>query len=165
MGMLLLAHAMIGRFEKSTDKLLAIYICDQIGEQEQIIDWECAINITEAGEFCCAPENEVKAAWMRLKGSGFFHGLHSAMDAHMDSIPTAYKKKPISAALRKRVYERDGYRCVRCKATKNLTLDHHYPERFGGKATVDNLKTMCASCNSRKGSEIPEDKGESQDAI
>lgn len=52
---------------------------------------------------------------------------------------------------RARIYERDGYRCVRCGATTNLTLDHRIPRSKGGSDADDNLQTMCAPCNHEKG--------------
>ena len=38
-----------------------------------------------------------------------------------------------------------------------MTKDHIYPKRHGGKDTIENMQTMCAICNSEKGSKIPED--------
>lgn len=158
MSMLLIAHAMSSEFKTSTEKLLAIYLCDQIGESDQIMKAACILDETKAAGFCCVSETEVVRAWESLKDSGFFDSVSAVMDEYTDSTVSGYKKKPIPKSIRNQVYERDGYVCVQCESGENLTLDHHYPERFGGKATVDNLKTMCASCNSRKGSAIPADK-------
>lgn len=57
----------------------------------------------------------------------------------------------IGRDVRRTVYERDGHRCVTCGATDGLTLDHIHPWIYGGPDTVENLQTMCLSCNSRKG--------------
>ena len=62
-----------------------------------------------------------------------------------------YQKKPVSRALRTQVLERDEYRCKGCNGHKRLCVDHIISERFGGAATLDNLQTLCHSCNSRKG--------------
>ena len=53
---------------------------------------------------------------------------------------------------RKNVYSRDGYKCLKCGATKGLTLDHVKPRSKGGSNRFDNLQTLCASCNTTKGS-------------
>lgn len=53
---------------------------------------------------------------------------------------------------RKRVYERDGHRCVECGSTDDLTLDHIIPLAKGGTNAEVNLQTMCEPCNGRKGS-------------
>lgn len=60
----------------------------------------------------------------------------------------------ISEALRQFVYERDGYRCVRCGATNDLTLDHVHPWVLGGVNSADNLRTLCRSCNSSKNATV-----------
>lgn len=56
----------------------------------------------------------------------------------------------ISDFIRQRVYERDGYACVHCGATDDLTLDHAIPWSKGGPDKVSNLQTLCGSCNSKK---------------
>ena len=63
-------------------------------------------------------------------------------------------REPISKKLRKAVYERDHYRCVECGATDHLSLDHIIPWSLGGEDTMENLQTMCRSCNSRKGNRL-----------
>lgn len=61
------------------------------------------------------------------------------------------KKAAIPRALAKRVFERDGYRCVTCNGHHDLTCDHIVPESKGGATTFENLQTMCRPCNCRKG--------------
>jgi 5-methylcytosine-specific restriction endonuclease McrA len=45
---------------------------------------------------------------------------------------------------------RDGYRCVNCRQTWNLQVDHITPYSLGGKTEVDNGQTMCGWCNRLK---------------
>ena len=61
-----------------------------------------------------------------------------------------YKKK-ISASLRLKVYRKDGYRCVICLTSEDLSVDHIIPESRGGVSTIDNLQTLCVHCNTVKG--------------
>lgn len=69
-----------------------------------------------------------------------------------ESTPAAgFKKMKINADLRRRVFERDAYRCVDCRGWEDLTADHVIPESKGGPTTLENLATRCRSCNSRKG--------------
>jgi hypothetical protein len=55
---------------------------------------------------------------------------------------------------RERIYERDGYRCVECGETDDLTLDHIHPRSRGGSDRDPNLRTLCRSCNSSKGARV-----------
>jgi 5-methylcytosine-specific restriction endonuclease McrA len=43
-----------------------------------------------------------------------------------------------------------GKTCIRCGATKGLTLDHIIPRFAGGLATEENAQTLCMPCNRRK---------------
>jgi hypothetical protein len=61
------------------------------------------------------------------------------------------KKSPIPIRIRIAVWRRDGFSCRHCGSENNLTIDHIFPESKGGPAALDNLQTLCKSCNSRKG--------------
>lgn len=54
------------------------------------------------------------------------------------------------------VMERDGYACVLCESTTDLTIDHIFPVRHGGSDDPINLRVLCRSCNSAKGAVIPD---------
>lgn len=64
------------------------------------------------------------------------------------------QRAPIPKETRDEVYARDGYACVKCGATDDLTLDHIHPWSLGGPDTADNLRVLCRSCNSRKSNRI-----------
>jgi len=66
------------------------------------------------------------------------------------STQTPLKQK-ISGSLAKKVFERDVYRCKCCETHLDLTVDHIHPESKGGDLSMDNLQTLCRSCNSKKG--------------
>ena len=65
--------------------------------------------------------------------------------------PTRKIKKGIPRHLSKQVFERDKYRCKHCDSHLDLSVDHIHPEVKGGETTLDNLQTLCLSCNSKKG--------------
>lgn len=58
--------------------------------------------------------------------------------------------KKITPKIRRLVFERDAYRCVRCNTHLNLCVDHKHPWSKGGSDDIDNLQTLCKSCNSKK---------------
>jgi len=62
-----------------------------------------------------------------------------------------YKKTPIPNKLRTAVFERDEYTCKMCGSREHLHADHIIPEIKGGLAVMENLQTLCRSCNSSKG--------------
>ena len=53
---------------------------------------------------------------------------------------------------RESIKARDGYKCVYCGSTENLTIDHVRPKSMGGCDTADNCVTACRPCNQAKGS-------------
>ncbi len=52
--------------------------------------------------------------------------------------------------IRHFIFKRDGYCCLKCYSPENLTLDHISPVSKGGENKIQNLQTLCKSCNSRK---------------
>jgi hypothetical protein len=67
------------------------------------------------------------------------------------------RRVTLSAALRWRVLERDGYRCVVCGRRPRdepglvLHLDHIRPVSKGGRNEESNLRTLCVTCNMGRG--------------
>ncbi|MBZ9569989.1 HNH endonuclease [Methanobrevibacter sp. TMH8] len=59
----------------------------------------------------------------------------------------------ISKKKRNKVFKRDNYQCKLCGTTKNLTVDHIKPRANGGTNDLNNLQTLCCSCNIKKGIE------------
>jgi len=53
--------------------------------------------------------------------------------------------------LRITVLDRDGWQCALCNAPAT-SVDHIFPRVKGGSMwALDNLQSLCKSCNSRKG--------------
>jgi 5-methylcytosine-specific restriction endonuclease McrA len=64
-----------------------------------------------------------------------------------------YKNKvPFS---KRNIMVRDGYRCMYCGTTRNLTIDHVIPISRSGKNIFENCTTACQPCNNKKGNRIP----------
>ncbi len=55
------------------------------------------------------------------------------------------------AAVRRAVFERDGYRCRACGLPGRLECDHIQPLRRGGDPwDMDNLQSLCRGCHIAK---------------
>lgn len=59
------------------------------------------------------------------------------------------------AFTRFNVFLRDGFRCVYCGDTKDLTFDHVIPRAHGGRTVWENIVTACSKCNAKKGGRNP----------
>jgi 5-methylcytosine-specific restriction endonuclease McrA len=60
--------------------------------------------------------------------------------------------------LRRRVLERDGYRCRECGRMADQ-VDHIVPVRLGGaQFDMDNCQSLCASCHSKKTAREPRER-------
>ena len=77
----------------------------------------------------------------------------------LDYIRLPYKKLMENRPTRNLIMKRDGYKCLYCGATENLTLDHILPSSRGGEDTWENLATCCGSCNVKKGNKTPQEAG------
>ena len=53
-------------------------------------------------------------------------------------------------ALRRRVLDRDGWRCCACGRAGRLEVDHRLPLARGGSNRPSNLQTLCFPCHRTK---------------
>ena len=49
--------------------------------------------------------------------------------------------------LRIKIFERDCYKCSKCKTTKSLEIHHIIPLYYGGTNHETNLITLCSLCH------------------
>lgn len=92
-----------------------------------------------------------------IEGQGGDHPFDSIMllaQRRMDErrgwrpyVRTSRSKKKMSNGLRKRVLERDAYRCRYCNTHIGLSLHHVIPESRGGETSERNLVAACMPCN------------------
>jgi hypothetical protein len=68
--------------------------------------------------------------------------------------PTNPNRKQVSPTTRFEILVRDGFRCQICGATAQdrvrLEIDHRIPSSKGGETCVENLWTLCRTCNRGK---------------
>jgi hypothetical protein len=66
----------------------------------------------------------------------------------------APRREPIPEEVRRRVFRRDGGRCVACGSEELLQFDHVIPVALGGASIDENLQLLCAPCNRDKGAAL-----------
>lgn len=64
---------------------------------------------------------------------------------------TAKRAPKVPARTVRAVHARDGYRCIYCRATGSLSVDHVRTRFEGGSHAAANLVTACTTCNSLRG--------------
>ncbi|MBA7542118.1 hypothetical protein ES705_34437 [subsurface metagenome] len=74
--------------------------------------------------------------------------------------PTKHTKRKISKTgffnrVRKKVLQRDDYRCVWCDMDKKIGLGSLIPESRGGKRCIENYVACCQKCRPSKGNMLP----------
>jgi hypothetical protein len=65
--------------------------------------------------------------------------------------PLSFTRNKTHAVLRDYVFDRDGHQCRACGSDRYLQIDHIISRFNGGSHHPNNLQTLCATCNSRKG--------------
>jgi hypothetical protein len=131
------------------DKFVLLCMCDMAQDNRSTVA-DASIS-----RYTNLPECEVPQVIDRLVRLGFV--LRNSIGKYILAVPVdapaarSYRKKVIGSRLRLMVFERDGYACLRCKSQKNLRADHVLPESSGGEAVLENLQTLCMTCNSWKG--------------
>lgn len=95
-----------------------------------------------------ASKSTVRAHLKTLESHGYLSYIPK------DQKKVAGKRRKLSVEKSLAVFDSDGYQCVHCGTRKKLTVDHIIPITKGGSDDMDNLQTLCHSCNARKGTKI-----------
>ncbi len=70
-------------------------------------------------------------------------------------IKRKISKTGFLARIRKKVLQRDDYRCVWCNTDKKIGLGSLVPESRGGKRCIENYVACCQKCRPSKGNMLP----------
>ena len=79
--------------------------------------------------------------------------LKTPFSTHIDSLIVAKfaKNRSIPKDTRNNVKERDGYFCLKCGNTEDITMHHITPFSRGGMTEFGNLMILCKKCNQEQG--------------
>lgn len=86
------------------------------------------------------------------KGGWILSVLREAAGISAEQASSTKNKRSITGKIRRFVMERDFYRCKFCGTHEALSIDHIVPRAAGGGDEIENLQTLCLSCNIKKGS-------------
>lgn len=64
------------------------------------------------------------------------------------------RSRHIPSEVQRRVWRRDGGRCVQCGMREDIHFDHIIPFSKGGANTIENIQLLCQQCNLRKSDKI-----------
>ena len=70
---------------------------------------------------------------------------------HLKTEARPANRTYIPAYIRKLIFIRDNYCCVKCGSKKNLEIHHIIPHARGGSNRLENLQLLCRRCNRMKG--------------
>jgi hypothetical protein len=56
---------------------------------------------------------------------------------------------PIPEDVKRRVFERDGGRCLACGSRELIQFNHVIPSSLGGENEPENIRLLCGACNRR----------------
>lgn len=120
----------------------------------------------DAEEYIANCENEVSKAYSELKKkvklkTGATDLLARLYDEMNKSPRASYYIRRSEAdryiankEVRQKVFSRNNFKCINCCSPFRLTVDHVIPVVAGGTDCLDNLQTLCFSCNASKGGKI-----------
>ena len=116
----------------------------------EVVDWATAEWELLTGDKFRDPDRSIRKLHQEgrlIRDAKGLYRYEPGLEAGRDLIP-------FSAAEKRIIFERDGYRCVICGVGQNegyeLHADHVKPVDRGGESTVENGQTLCSMHNMRK---------------
>jgi len=106
------------------------------------------LHLDENSSLLVGNMNNNRTSWLVISVLNGIREAPTLFDAIAD------ERRPISDKMRREVYERDGWKCVRCGSGSDLTVDHDWPHSKGGASSMANYRTLCKPCNLAKSDRI-----------
>jgi len=116
----------------------------------EIVDWVTEQWKKRTGEVFRDPDRGIR----KLSQEGQLIKVSKGIYRYDPDFVQKRELEDFTAAQKKQILERDGYRCVICGKGREdgveLQVDQIKPKDLGGKATIENGQTLCATHNFRK---------------
>ncbi len=116
----------------------------------EVVDWVVATYKKRTGNVFRDPDRAIR----HLAQSGFLIKVAKGIYRYDPKKVKQYELYDFTAAQKKAILERDGYKCVVCgrglKDGVELHVDHIKPKDRGGEATIENGQVLCGQHNYQK---------------
>ena len=113
----------------------------------EVVDWAEKKYLKVTGEKFRDPDRGIR----KLHQEGFLQKIEKGVYKYDPAMVRNTKLEDFTAAMKKRILKKDGFKCVICgKSEKNgatLHVDHIKPKDKGGKATFENGQVLCSEHN------------------
>jgi len=113
----------------------------------EVVDWVTAEYNRLTGKVFRDPDRGIR----KLAQNGMLQKVGKGVYRYDPTFVIDRELEDFTAAQKKTILERDGYKCVICGRGKEdgveLHVDHIKPKDFGGKAVIENGQTLCAQHN------------------
>lgn len=119
-------------------------------EHQEVVDWVTKEYNKRTGKVFRDPDRGIRS----LSQEGFLIKIKKGVYKYDPDFIENKDLEDFTAKQKKAILKRDNYRCVICGRGKKdgieLHVDHIKPKDLGGKATIENGQTLCATHNFRK---------------
>ena len=119
-------------------------------EHPEVVDWLIKEYQERTGKVFRDPDRAIR----KLAQEGKLIKLRKGVYKYDPNLITNPELEDFTPTQREQIFKRDDYRCVICgKGQRDgieIQADHIKPKDLGGKATIENGQTLCATHNFRK---------------
>lgn len=119
-------------------------------EHPEVVDWLTKEYQERTGKIFRDPDRAIR----KLAQQGKLIKIEKGVYKYDPDLIANPDLEDFTSAQREQIFERDNYRCVICGKGQHdgieIQADHIKPKDVGGKATIENGQTLCATHNFRK---------------
>lgn len=116
----------------------------------EVVDWLTSEYPKRTGKIFRDPDRAIR----KLAQEGKLVKLGKGLYKYDPNLVTNPELEDFTSAQKQRIFKRDNYRCVICGKGQcdgvEIHADHIKPKDLGGRATIENGQTLCATHNFRK---------------
>lgn len=136
--------------DKSISELIVEYFKSHPNEDIQhgpVVDWVEEVYL----KLYSRKPRDTWRAIRKLHEEGFLIKVKKGIYKYDPKLVQKRKSEEFTEEQKRKILERDGYKCVRCGRGKNesveLQVDHIISKYGGGKAIIENGETLCSQHN------------------